>query len=193
MKLLVKYLPLVLGVGCIPLGLFSCVASSNIKPMPTPPPNIEYPETASSAIKDWPEFIQRMRLPLSDRPEFCILTSNNTLTEVIEETYCYHYIKQVKGLRKYRVSSYGYNSENEKLGGYDNYSYKEPVYISLTEYKAGKYRRFFGDEELLPAEQEVQIIKVSATWLGLLMLISSLPLMLIGCIILLPTLKSKRL
>ena len=79
------------------------------------------------------------------------------------------------------------------MGGYDNYSYKEPVYISLTEYKAGKYRRFFGDEELLPAEQEVQIIKVSATWLGLLMLISSLPLMLIGCIILLPTLKSKRL
>ena len=175
---LMRLLPLALGLATVGLGFTSCGVSFGI--------NIIGDDSTKSVLT--PETLRRFQevARTSEPPEWCKSNESSTLTESVQYTSCYFYQATKKGIREYQVITCGYNSENEKLGlGPNNNCEDEVKKEHITSFDAGKYRRYFGKEKLMPAEIQLADQKQFAETLGFFLILFGLVLSLTGVVFLL--------
>ena len=173
---LLRYLPLASGLAALALGFTSCAVGSGI---PTFGGDASKPNLSSEALKAFKEV-----LATSANPEWCKVVDSSTLTESMVYTTCYFYAAEERGLRKYKAVTCGYNSENEELGAESNEYCEMPRDELVSNYIAGKSRRYFGNEELLPAEKDAEAQKDIATSLGFLFVFGGFLLSAVGFLLL---------
>jgi len=181
---LLRYLPLTSGLAAVALGFTSCAVGSGI---PTFGGDAGKTNLSSEALKEFKEV-----LATSANPEWCKVVDSSTLTESMVYTTCYFYAAEERGLRKYKVVTCGYNSENEELGAGSNEYCEKPKDELVSNYIAGKSRRYFGNEELLPDEKDAEAQKDIATSLGFLFVLVGLILSALGFVLLVSLPSSKK-
>lgn len=167
-----RYLPLASGLSAVALGFTSCAVGSGIQ---TFGGDAGKAILSSEDLKGFQEV-----LATSANPEWCKVVDSSTFTESMVHTTCYFYASEERGSRKYKAVTCGYNSENEKLGFGSNEYCENPRDEWISNYDAGKFRRYFGDEELLPAEKDAAAQKDIATSLGFLFVLGGLFLSAVG-------------
>ena len=172
---LFRYLTVASGLVAVALGFTSCVVGSGIQTFG------EDAKKASLSSEDLKGF-QKI-LATSANPDWCKVVESSTFTESMVYTICFFYSGDERGLRKYKVLTCGYNSENKKYGWGANEYCEKPRDELVSDYEVGKSRRYFGSEELLPAEKDAAAQKDFATILGLFSIVGGFCLSAVGILI----------